>query len=1250
MRIVLDLQGAQSHSRLRGIGRYTLSMAKAFAAEAADHELWLMLNGCQDESSASLLAQFAGLIPRERIVVNALPSGIAGCHPQNHQRMHLAAAAQATLLAGLRADCIWHSSMFEGWGDDSIVTLGDGGEDGRHVATLYDLIPLLNPAHHLHDAGYRQWYYRRLGLLKRCGLLLAISESSRREASDWLQVPDDAIAVISGAADPVFRPIPLDPACRDEWRQRWQLQSAFVLYVGGYDAHKNVETLVAAFAELPGGVREPYQLVLAGRCSESAQKRLRQAGRKHRLAEHQLVFTGSLADTELARLYSACTVFVAPSLHEGLGLPALEAMACGAAVIGSNTSSLPEVIGRTDALFDPRSRSSIAAKLHEALADGGFLASLREHAAIQVRRFTWPLSARQAWAAIEGHVGANRAGQRRVPVRPRLLYVSPLPPVRSGIADYSARLLRELACHYDIDVVIDQPELVDPWVSANFPIRSLPWFMAHAGAVERILYHFGNAPFHAHMFGMLQQHSGVVMLHDSCLGSVRNWMANEADEPDSFSRVLYDSHGYAGLRHELRHGRGATLAVLPVNRDVIERATGVIVHSHYAVRQARLHYGPAAADKMIVVPFPRQRAGGDRGLARRLLGIEPGDLVVCSFGMLAPTKLNQRLLSAWLHSDLARDARCHLLFVGENHGGDYGQALTRQIAASGLGSRIRITGFVSAQSYADHLDAADMVVQLRTDSRGETSAAIFDALAHGRPLIVNTHGSADELPTQAVLAVSDRFDELELVDALESLRQDPQRRAELTAGALDLIGQHHPAKVALLYRDAIEHFVRRSPVAVERRLLADVRRKSSDPELSGPARQEWQRIMAANLPRVDRPQLYVDVTATARSGLHTGIERVVRGVLSALLALGQDRYRVEPVKLVGRRYVHATAYGLQVLGHRPVELPEREAQPRLGDILLGLDWVADDLPANTALLDAWRVRGVRMLFVVYDLLPVREPQWFPEGIAPMHARWLRCVGSHADGLLCISRCVADDLRRWYDGHPPVRHDALPLGYFYPGNDPASTRPTVGLPADATSVLARLAASPSFLMVGTVEPRKGHALVLEAFEQLWAAGVAATLVVIGRQGWMCEAVARRMRAHAQAGTGLIWMEQASDEFLELIFGRVRALVAASAGEGFGLPLVEAARHGLPVIARDIPVFREVSSAFASYFDGEDVSTLVAALRQASTTARPRLAADTPATPSLLSWQETTGRLYEMLLDPGHAQWLSPWRPRTRSAPE
>jgi glycosyltransferase involved in cell wall biosynthesis len=1241
MKIVLDLQGAQSNSRFRGIGRYTLSMAKAFVQEAAHHELWLVLNGRENETSLSLLEQFEEFIPRRRVVINELPAHIAGFQGVNRTIQQIAATAHAAALDGIQADCIWHSSLFEGWGDDSTAALGAGNADFRHVSTLYDLIPLLHPHRYLQNPSYREWYFRRLGLLKRCGLLLAISESSRREAIEHLHIPAENVAVVHGAADPAFHLCPADPAAWARWAGQWRLKSGFVLYTGGFDSHKNVEALIAAFADLPESMRLNHQLVLAGRCSEEDKKRLSRIRRHSGLSESSIVFTGILDDAELARLYSSCRLFVSPSLHEGLGLPVLEAMACGAAVICSDAASLPEVVGRRDALFDPRSRSSIASKLQQALCDSGFIDSLRAHAKVQTLQFTWPTSARRALAAIEQSLSA--AGSTVTPLgtrgRPRLIYVSPLPPARSGIADYSARLLRELASHYVIDVVVDQAEVLDPWSKANFPVRSVRWFTEEADTSARVLYHFGNSPFHAHMFGLLEQRPGVVVLHDSWLGAARNWMAHHAGDASAFGRMLYDSHGYAGLAHDLQHGRSSTLDAYPVNRDVIEGSLGVIVHSRYAVQQAASFFGPGAAEKFRVVPFPQARTSSSRPAVRRLLGIEQDDFVVCSFGMLAPTKLNHRLLEAWLQSSLAGDTRCHLVFVGENHGGDYGVALTSAIRRRGS-QRIRITGFVSADTYADYLAVADLAVQLRADSRGETSAAIFDVLGCGLPLIVNANGSAAELPDDVALKIGDSFNETELVASLQSLRTDASHREKLAAEAVRWIErEHHPAQAGLRYRDAIEQFTLDSPSASTQRLMTHAMRLS---EAFAPGSGDWQRMrrsLFANLPRVDLPSLYVDVTATASSVLHTGIERVVRGVLLSLLQIEQKRYRIQPVRMEGGRFLLANRYGLELLDYPALELPEDEVIPRAGDVLLGLDWVADILPTQAALLDAWRVRGVQMFFVVYDLLPVRMPARFPAGIADMHARWLGCIGSYADGLVGISRSVTDDLRRWFDEHPPNRRGDLRLGYFYPGNDPASTRPSSGLPDDAPRTLSRLRAAPTFLMVGTVEPRKGHALVLDAFEELWAEGFAGCLVVVGRQGWMSEGVAARMRSHRLAGSQLIWLEQASDEYLAQIYDAARALVAASEGEGFGLPLVEAAQRGLPVIARDIPVFREVSSSFAEYFDAGKPSTLVDALRSAA-------ASDRPAKPShadaVLSWAQTTGQLLNLLLDRSHAQWREPWK--------
>src|SRR5690606_1150894 len=153
-----------------------------------------------------------------------------------------------------------------------------------------------------------------------------------------------------------------------------------------------------------------------------------------------------------------------------------------------------------------------------------------------------------------------------------------------------------------------------------------------------------------------------------------------------------------------------------------------------------------------------------------------------------------------------------------------------------------------------------------------------------------------------------------------------------------------------------------------------------------------------------------------------------------------------------------------------------------------------------------------------------------------------------------------------------------------GADIAASRPTTGMPDDVAGILRALRARPTFLAVGTVEPRKGYGQLLGAFEQLWAAGVDVTLVIVGKRGWTSAAAVERLEKHAEAGRRLFWLEGISDEYLEAVYAASACLVAASCDEGFGLPLVEAARHGLPLLIRDTPVFREVAGEHAFYFNG------------------------------------------------------------------
>lgn len=208
---------------------------------------------------------------------------------------------------------------------------------------------------------------------------------------------------------------------------------------------------------------------------------------------------------------------------------------------------------------------------------------------------------------------------------------------------------------------------------------------------------------------------------------------------------------------------------------------------------------------------------------------------------------------------------------------------------------------------------------------------------------------------------------------------------------------------------------------------------------------------------------------------------------------------------------------------------------------------------------------------------------------------MSAVAQWADGTICISRSVANDLAEWIEKLELQRFRPFNIGWFHLGADIQSSVPTKGLPEDADLVVDTLRKYPTFLMVGTIEPRKGHHQTLKAFEQLWEKGVSLNLVLVGKKGWMVDELASLLSEHSQLDKHLYWLEGISDEYLEIIYTSSTCLIAASEGEGFGLPLIEAAQKKLPIIARDIPVFREVAGENAYYFDGLDPKDLVEAVQ-------------------------------------------------------
>lgn len=797
MRIVIDMQGAQTQSRFRGIGRYSMAFAKAVVRQRHEHEIILALSGLFPESIEPIRKAFKDLLPQENIRVWHAPGPVNEASSVNHSRRQVAELMREAFLASLLPDVILVTSLFEGYQDDAVTSVGCFDVLSPVSVILYDLIPLQNPVQYL-DASprYAEHYRRKIEHLRRASAFLAISEFSKQEGIDVLSKPAALFYNISSAIGSEFRPKSLSRQDVDGLHQKYRILRSIILYTGGPDDRKNLPRLIEAFANLPDHIRSEHQLVFAGWMPSNHVKKFQSIATSLGLGPDELVITGYVTDEELVDLYNLCRLHVFPSWHEGFGLPALEAMACGAPVIGSNTSSLPEVIGLQDALFDPLDVASISQKMLQALGDEAFLSRLRAHGKQQIQKFSWDETAKRAICAWE-----------------------------------------------------------------QLPARRVVTYEAQTTAYGRLL------------------------------------------------------------------------------------------------------------DRLV------DAAGPVDGLV------------------------------------LSRIAEC----------------------------------------------------------------------------------------------------------------------------------------------------------------------------------------MAQNQQAGSQRQLLVDVSELCQRDSATGIQRVVRSYLKALLQSPPPDFRVEPVYATpSNGYRYARRFTQRFLGQEVIDLVDEPVRWQRGDVFFGLDLQPQVQLAQKTFYDQLHSAGVRIKFLVYDLLPIELPEFFRDGNVSVWHEQLMAMFARYDGVICISKAVSDAYNRWVTTKSIVLSADFQNDWVHIGADIEGSSPSCGLPEDAQDVFDALASRITFLSVSTLEPRKAQEQILDAVELLWRQGQDVNLVFVGQPGWKVERLVSRIESHAEFGRRLFWLKGISDEYLQLLYKTSTCLIAASINEGFGLPLIEAARYGLPVIARSIPVFQEVAQCAAFYFSGNTGEALASCI--------------------------------------------------------
>jgi glycosyltransferase involved in cell wall biosynthesis len=322
--------------------------------------------------------------------------------PSRPARLAWEQTALPLLLRRLRIDVLHsphhHTPLLGGFG---------AGRPGQ-VVTFHDVTFLLLPKRY---SLVRRLYMEALtrAAARRADAIIAPSQSARADVVRALGRPAERVVVIPEAAAPSYQPVRDDDQIASV-RARYSLPDRFVLSVGSLEPGKNRSRLIRACAALHG-TRFGCPLIVVGQPAwayEGDYALVRDLGMRDAVR-----FLGYVPDVDMPALYSAATLFAFPSLHEGFGLPVLEAMACGTPVVTSNVSATAEVAGDAALLVDPRDTDAITGALGRLLSDGWLRAELRDRGFERAKQFSWERTARETRSVYEVVAAKRKADSSR---------------------------------------------------------------------------------------------------------------------------------------------------------------------------------------------------------------------------------------------------------------------------------------------------------------------------------------------------------------------------------------------------------------------------------------------------------------------------------------------------------------------------------------------------------------------------------------------------------------------------------------------------------------------------------------------------------------------------------------------------------------------------------------------------------------------------------------------------------------------
>lgn len=769
MRIGIDIRPLQTGSKYRGVGYYIHNLVENLLAMDAGNEYFLFYF-------------------RDDIAVDFREAANCRLCPLELKRDASYGAVTRALnehIERYRIDIFVNTSPFE-WN----VKMSRKYRC-RSVAILYDLIPVLFYNQYLHHSPgrMRDDYFCTLASLRNYDRLLSISECTKRDACELLEVREDRIDVIFGGVSSRFRPSPPGSV-----PGKYHITGDYFLCTGGFDYRKNLETLIRSFGAFCRE-NDDFRLVIVCRLLKPEEDQLQKTGREAGVPPGRLILTNFVPDDDLVALYNGSSGVVFPSLYEGFGLPVAEGMACGKAVITSATSSMPEVIRDAGMLVDPRSEGDITKAMLTLARDKPLREELGRKGLALAQDYGWDRVASRVLKSLTSLQDSILLPEKILSGKAPKLKIAcftPLSPEKSGIADYSEELIPQLLKYAAIDIFIDDYKPASRDLVTRCGIYSHREFDRRAAqnGYDAILYQMGNSLYHEYMYPYIERYPGVVVLHDFSLQGFIYATTHARGCRERYLEEMRFSHGDAGEIMAMRNINSATGPDVhdlryPVNRRVLYRSKGVLVHSEWARDMLAQHARgvPVGVVNMGIGPTCTPPAAEEISRQKRSLGMADGDVVFASFGFIASTKRILQSLKAFAR--LAKEVPGVKYLLAGEVSPDMNDAVAGVIAENGISDKVILTGYLTKGDFDRLLSLADVGINLRYPTSGESSSSLAKLIGAGKPVIVSRIGAFREFPDDFCWKADvDMAEEDLLYEYMKALALDEKLRKDAGDAAL----------------------------------------------------------------------------------------------------------------------------------------------------------------------------------------------------------------------------------------------------------------------------------------------------------------------------------------------------------------------------------------------------------------------------------------------------------------------------------